>query len=85
MNRWVSGLNVYAAWGIILPKNTKKEIIDWYVKNFSAAIESKEGQEFMNNNYMFNPKDERTPIGFKSAMTELRKQWIPILKDFKID
>lgn len=81
MKTYIPGMNVYAGWGIIFPKGTRKEIIDWYAKNFANAINSKEGQEFMRNNYMFSPKKERSPEGFKSAMTDLRKQWIPIIKD----
>lgn len=85
MKTYVPGMNVYAGWGIILPKGTKKEIIDWYAKNFAAAIDSKEGQEFMRNNYMFSPKKERNPEGFKSAMTDLRKQWVPVIKQMPLD
>ena len=38
MNKWIPGMNVYAAWGIILPKNTQPEIKEWYLLKFSEAI-----------------------------------------------
>lgn len=79
MNRTVKGLNVYAGWGLILPKNTSKEIVDWYVTNFVKAINSEEVRLKLEQNYMFVDEKEHTPEGFKSSMMQLRKQWIPIL------
>jgi len=80
MNKFVPGLNVYAAWGIILPKNTPKEIVDWYVTNFGKALKSQEVQVAFEQNYMFNDSRENTPEGFKNSMLSLRKHWIPILE-----
>jgi tripartite-type tricarboxylate transporter receptor subunit TctC len=85
MNRWVSGMNVYAAWGIILPKGTDQDIVKWYVENFSRTIRSTEAKKFFNQNYMFVEERELTPIGFKNSMIQLREQWVPILQNFKID
>lgn len=79
MNQFVPGMNVYAAWGLILPKDTPKEIVDWYVTNFSTAILSKEAQQFFDNNLMFSDAKELTPAGFKNSMMQLRKQWIPVI------
>jgi tripartite-type tricarboxylate transporter receptor subunit TctC len=80
MKDHVPGLNVYAAWGIILPKGTNKEIIDWYVNNFATAIRSPEGQLFLKNNLMFAEPKEQNPKGFEASMMRLREQWIPIIK-----
>jgi tripartite-type tricarboxylate transporter receptor subunit TctC len=80
MNKWVPGMNVYAGWGIILPKGTSPEIQKWYVDNFSKAIRSPEARTFFENNYMFVDEQELTPNGFKESMTALRKQWIPVLE-----
>jgi tripartite-type tricarboxylate transporter receptor subunit TctC len=79
MNKWVPGMNVYAGWGIILPKGTPAEIQKWYSENFSKAIRSPEAQQFFEQNYMFYDEKELTPEGFKRSMVELRKQWIPVL------
>jgi tripartite-type tricarboxylate transporter receptor subunit TctC len=83
MNKWVPGMNVYAAWGIILPKGTDPVIQKWYVDNFSKVIKSPEAKQFFDNNYMFFDEHELTPIGFKNSMIQLRTQWVPILQNFK--
>jgi len=85
MNRWVPGMNVYAAWGIILPKGIDQDIVKWYVENFSRTIRSVEAKKFFDQNYMFIEERELTPAGFKNSMTQLREQWVPILQNFKID
>jgi tripartite-type tricarboxylate transporter receptor subunit TctC len=81
MKDYIPGMNVYAAWGIVLPKGTNKEIIDWYVTNFTTAIRSTEGQQFLRDNLMFAEPKEQTPQGFKASMMKLRDQWIPIIKE----
>jgi tripartite-type tricarboxylate transporter receptor subunit TctC len=81
MNKWVPGMNVYAAWGIILPKNTPVEIQQWYVNTFSAVIRSSEAKQFFDQNYMFFDSKELTPDGFKNSMNQLRTQWIPVIKN----
>jgi len=80
MNKWIPGMNVYAGWGIILPKGTDKQIQKWYVDNFSKAIRSQEAKKFFEDNYMFFDEKELTPEGFKASMNNLRSQWIPILE-----
>lgn len=85
MNKWVPGMNVYAAWGIILPKNTSTEIINWYTDTFSKAIRSNEAKIFFENNFMFIDEKELTPSGFRKGMENLRAQWIPVIKTFKLD
>jgi len=80
MNKFVPGMNVYGGWGIILPKNTTDEVKQWYVREFSKAIRSKEANDFFEKNYMFYDEKELTPKGFEQSMIELRNQWIPILQ-----
>ena len=81
MKDYVPGMNVYAAWGIILPKGTNQNIIDWYVTMFRNAINSSEGRQFIKDNLMFAEIKEQTPAGFKASMIALRKQWIPIINE----
>lgn len=80
MHDYVAGANVYAAWGIILPKGTPKEVVDWYIANFGLAIRSPEAQRFFSNNLMFYNESEMTPRGFEISMKQLRKQWIPVIE-----
>lgn len=77
------GINVYAAWSIQLPPNTPKDIVEWYQKNFSAAVRSKEYAEWREINVVFYEEDELTPAGLRKHMEELRAAFIPVLS--KID
>lgn len=81
MKDYIPGMNVYAAWGLVLPKGTNQEIIDWYVTTFTNAIRSNEGKQFLHENLMFAEPREQTPSGFKSSMVKLREKWIPIIKE----
>jgi tripartite-type tricarboxylate transporter receptor subunit TctC len=81
MKDHVPGMNVYAAWGIIFPKGTNQDVIDWYVTMFRNAINSTEGRQFIKDNLMFAEIKEQTPVGFKASMIALRKQWIPIIDE----
>lgn len=77
------GITVYAAWSIQLPPNTPKDIVEWYQKNFSAAVRSKEYAEWRELNVVFYEEDELTPVGLRRHMDELRAAFIPVLS--KID
>ena len=77
------GINVYAAWSIQLPPNTPKDIVEWYQRNFSAAVRSKEYAEWRELNVVFYEEDELTPAGLRRQMDELRAAFIPVLA--KID
>ena len=81
MKDYVPGMNVYAAWGIIFPKGTNQNIIDWYVTVFRNAINSSEGRQFIKDNLMFAEPNEQDPKGFEASMMELRIKWIPIIKE----
>jgi tripartite-type tricarboxylate transporter receptor subunit TctC len=73
------GINVYAAWSIQLPPNTPRDIVDWYQRNFSAAVRSKEYAEWRELNVVFYEEDELTPVGLRRQMDELRAAFIPVL------
>jgi tripartite-type tricarboxylate transporter receptor subunit TctC len=77
------GINVYAAWSIQLPPNTPRDIVEWYQRNFSAAVRSKEYAEWREINVVFYEEDELTPAGLRKHMDELRAAFIPVLS--KID
>ncbi len=77
------GINVYAAWSITLPPKTDPEIVEWYRREFSAAILSQEYIDWTESQNIFIPMDELTPAGLKRNMNELRSSFLPLLK--KID
>jgi tripartite-type tricarboxylate transporter receptor subunit TctC len=78
MNTVVPGANVYAGWGILLPRGTAPEITKWYTDNFVRAIRSTEAQRFFADNLMFVEERELTPQGYKASMLALRRVWLPI-------
>ena len=79
LNTIAPGINVYAAWSIQLPPGTSKDIIDWYQREFAAAIRSPEYKEYADANVIFYAEDELTPAGLKKHMDELRATFIPVL------
>ena len=83
LNTVAPGINVYAAWSIQLPPNTPEEIIKWYQQTFSAAVRSKEYEEWRKINVVFYEESELTPAGLKKHMQELRTTFLPVLS--KID
>ena len=78
MQTVVPGANVYAGWGIVLPRGTPAEVTRWYTDNFVRAIRSQEAQRFFDDNLMFVEDRELTPQGYKRSMLELRRVWLPI-------
>jgi tripartite-type tricarboxylate transporter receptor subunit TctC len=76
----VPGLNVYAAWMIMLPPGTPREQIDYYNKIFVPAINSPEAKKLFDENLMFTVKSEQTPEGARAYISRLQTQWIPYTK-----
>jgi tripartite-type tricarboxylate transporter receptor subunit TctC len=83
MKDYVPGLNVYACWNLILPKNTPEEIQDWYHKNFIPVLNSKETKERYDEQFIFISPREQTPEGVRAAMYRLREQWQPFARKIK--
>lgn len=83
MNQYVPGLNVYACWNLILPKNTSQKVLDWYQKYFIPAVNSKETTEVYNKQFIFVTRNEQTPEGVRASMYRLREQWQPFARKIK--
>jgi tripartite-type tricarboxylate transporter receptor subunit TctC len=73
----VPGLNVYAAWMIMLPPGTPREQVDYYNKIFVPAINSPEAKKLFDENLMFTVKSEQTPEGVRAYISRLQTQWTP--------
>jgi tripartite-type tricarboxylate transporter receptor subunit TctC len=73
----VPGLNVYAAWMIMLPPGTSREQVDYYNKIFVPAINSPEAKKQFDENLMFTVKSEQTPEGARAYISRLQTQWTP--------
>ena len=74
---YVPGLNVYAAWMIMLPPGTPREQIDYYNKLFVPAINSPESLKLFEENLMFTVQSEQTPEGARAYISRLQTQWTP--------
>jgi len=83
LNTVAPGINVYAAWSIELPPGTSKDVVEWYQKQFSAAVRSQEYKEYIDANVIFYEESELTPAGLRKHMDELRAAFLPVLS--KID
>jgi tripartite-type tricarboxylate transporter receptor subunit TctC len=83
MKDYVPGLNVYACWNLVLPKNTPQEIQDWYHNNFIPALNSKETKALYDDQFIFISPKEQTPEGVRAAMHKLREQWQPFARKIK--
>jgi tripartite-type tricarboxylate transporter receptor subunit TctC len=73
----VPGLNVYAAWMIMLPPGTPREQVDYYNRLFVPAINSPEAKKLFDENLMFTVKSEQTPEGARAYISRLQTQWTP--------
>lgn len=78
MDPYIPGMNMYAGWGIVLPKNTPREVVQWYNREFKRAITSKQAKEFFKQNLMFVDERELTPDGYQASMLALRHRMQPI-------
>jgi tripartite-type tricarboxylate transporter receptor subunit TctC len=79
------GIEVYAAWALVLPPNTAREIVDWYLKQFVPAAQSKEYQDWVYQQVVFLEDKELTPAGLRRQMETLRKTFMPVLETIKLD
>lgn len=85
MKDYIPDMNVYAGWVIALPKNTPKDIVNWYEQNFTLAIKSQEAQTFFENNLMFVDKSDLGSKGTRASIVKLRAQWLPIVKNMPVE
>jgi tripartite-type tricarboxylate transporter receptor subunit TctC len=83
MNKYVPGLNVYACWNLILPKNTPQDVQDWYKAHFIPALNSKETREVYEKQFIFIDPTAQSAQGVRTDMQKLRDQWQPFVRKIK--
>jgi len=71
----VPGLNVYACWNIVLPKDTPKEIVKWYTDVFVTALNSEQYLAWAATNMVSIDRNAQGPDNLRRDMTALRTQW----------
>jgi len=72
------GINVFAAWNIVLPPRTERVIVDYYADLFGRAINTTEYQEWMDQNLVFVESRELDPDGLRQHAQELRRTFLPL-------
>jgi tripartite-type tricarboxylate transporter receptor subunit TctC len=80
-----SYIDVFAAWAMILPPNTPKEIVEWYQKTFIPALRSKEIKSYYDDNLIFLDERELNPEGFARGIEKLRNTWIPLSQQVNLN
>lgn len=78
----IPGVVVLAMWNITLPNDTPKEIVDWYVTNFTAALNSDNVKNYFHENYMIR-SDALTPAAQRKEIAEIRTKMLPIALKLK--
>ena len=72
------GINVFAAWNLVLPPRTDRAIVDYYADLFARAINTAEYQEWMDQNLVFVDSRELDPDGLRQHAQELRRTFLPL-------
>jgi hypothetical protein len=72
------GINVFAAWNLVLPPRTERVIVDYYADLFARAINTTEYQEWMDQNLVFVESRELDPDGLRQHAQELRRTFLPL-------
>jgi tripartite-type tricarboxylate transporter receptor subunit TctC len=81
----VPGLNVYAAWMIVLPPGSSQHQVDYYNRVFVPAINSAEAKKLFDENLMYAVASEQTPAGARRYIEGLRAQWMPYIKKIVLE
>jgi tripartite-type tricarboxylate transporter receptor subunit TctC len=76
-------INITAAWTITMPPGTPKEISDWYVTTFAAAVKTPEFKQWCQENVVYINENELNPSGVLRDVKQMRETFLPILE--KID
>ena len=84
VNEVLPGVVIMALWNITLPKGTPPEIVDWYVREFTKAVKSKNVQKYFDENYM-RASEYLTPQAQSKEIAELRDKLLPIARKLKKD
>ena len=81
-NILVPNFNATVDWGVVLPKGTPNEVLDWYAVEFNKALSDEKVQEFFVKNFFFTSDPAlRTPKAFASWVTEQRKKNAPVVNE----
>jgi tripartite-type tricarboxylate transporter receptor subunit TctC len=66
-------------WSVVLPKNTPAPIVDWYTREFNKALQSKEVQQTMQDNFYFVDKKLLSSKELRAQMLADEKKYEPLV------
>jgi tripartite-type tricarboxylate transporter receptor subunit TctC len=72
---YLPGVEVMAMWNVTVPKDTPKEIVDWYVSTISTAMKSPSVKKYFDDNYMTVAPD-LNPVDAKKVIEDLRSRYL---------
>lgn len=72
---YLPGVEVMAMWNVTVPKDTPKEVVDWYVSTISKAMKSSSVKRYFDDNYMTVAPD-LNPIDAKKVIEDLRNRYL---------
>ncbi len=70
------GLTLVAHAGVVLPKDTPKQIVEYYHRVFAEAVATDEYRNFIKGITWYDSL--KTPAGYQKFIASQRKQWIPV-------
>jgi len=70
----VSNFDVVVPWGIVLPKDTSAESVNWYSDKFKQALKEPGVRENLAKSFIFTREDLQTPKPFKDFVYEQYKE-----------
>jgi tripartite-type tricarboxylate transporter receptor subunit TctC len=81
VNSTYPGATMISYLGFLLPKNTSKEVVRWYVNNFKIAAQSTEAEEIRVRLKTHLPKNLLDPDSMKDQFKKSRLELEPIYRD----
>ncbi len=73
---YLPGVEVMAMWNVTVPKDTPKDVVEWYVSTFSTAMKSESVKKYFADNYMTVAPD-LNPADAKKVIENLRERYLP--------
>jgi tripartite-type tricarboxylate transporter receptor subunit TctC len=78
LNKTIAGLNLVGQVGVMLPRDTSPEIVEYYRKLFQTAVATNEYQQFINELTWHDSL--KTPEAYKRFISDETKKWSPVVK-----
>ena len=75
----IRNFDVVVPWGLILPKDTSPDALNWYSDKFKQAIKEPGVQDNLAKNYIFVRDNLLTPKAFRDYVNEQFKEHKPVV------